>query len=98
MKEYNVLQYGAKGDGKTDDYDAIVKTHAEANAKGLPVKADQGAVYYIGHMDKNNTKGALIMTATDWTGAEFIIDDSKMTLAGSRDSSLCQTPLGMSTP
>ena len=73
--------FGAKGDGKTDDYDAIVKTHAEANAKGLPVKADQGAVYYIGHMDKNNTKGALIMTETDWTGAEFIIDDSKMTLA-----------------
>lgn len=73
--------YGAKGDGKTNDYQAIVDTHAAANAAGLPVKADPGATYLITTMDKNNPKGALIKTDTDWTGAKFIIDDTKMTLA-----------------
>ena len=73
-------QFGAKGDGKTNDYDAIVAAHKYANANNLPVKADKGAKYYISHMDSNNPKGALIQTDTDWTGAEFIIDDSILTL------------------
>ena len=79
--------FGAKGDGVTDDYDAIVLAHEAANEQNLPVKAKNGATYYIGHMgyflnpvDDGKTrdlnKGALIMTATDWTGATFIIDDT----------------------
>jgi len=32
-------QHGAVGDGKTDDRVAIVAAHADANAKGLPVRA-----------------------------------------------------------
>ena len=35
--------FGAKGDGKTDDIDAIAATHAFANEHGLTVKADDGA-------------------------------------------------------
>ena len=71
-------EMGAKGDGVTDDYDAIVATHEYANKNNLRVKADAGAVYYIGHMDPNNKKGAVIMTDTDWTGATFKIDDKKI--------------------
>ena len=71
-------QFGAKGDGKTNDYAAIVATHAYANEHNLPVKADKGAVYYVDKMDASNPKGAIIKTNTDWTGAEFFIDDSKL--------------------
>ena len=73
--------FGAKGDGKTDDYAAIVSTHDYANEHHLPVKADSGATYYISFMDpkKNNGMGAVIKTETDWTGATFIIDDRCLT-------------------
>ena len=69
-------QFGAVGDGITDDFDAIVRAHAVANEMGLPVKADEGKTYYIGA----STKTATIQTDTDWTGAKFIIDDSKVAL------------------
>jgi len=63
---------GAKGDGKTDDTDAIAAAHAIANQHGLLVKADEGAIYYIG--GKNRT--AVIRTNTDFGTASFIIDDT----------------------
>jgi hypothetical protein len=65
---------GAKGDGKTDDIDAIVATHALANEHGLLVKANEGATYYIG--GKNRT--AVIRTDTDFGTASFIIDDTEV--------------------
>lgn len=65
-------QFGAVGDGKTDDFDAIVKTHAYANENGLCVFANETATYYIGGADKT----ARIMTDTDWSTARFIIDDT----------------------
>lgn len=79
--------FGAKGDGVTDDYDAIVLAHEAANEQNLPVKAKNGATYYIGHMgyflnpvndgkSRDLNKGGVIKTATDWTGATFIIDDT----------------------
>ena len=64
--------FGARGDGKTDDIDAIAATHAFANQHGLSVKADEGATYYIG--GKNRT--AVIRTDTDFGTAAFIIDDT----------------------
>jgi hypothetical protein len=57
--------FGAKGDGKTDDIEAIAAAHAFANQQGLPVKADEGATYYIG--GKNRT--AVIRTNTDFCKA-----------------------------
>src|SRR3982751_3882587 len=39
--------FGALGDGKTDDIEAIAATHAVANQNALPVKADEGKTYYI---------------------------------------------------
>ena len=66
--------FGAKGDGKTDDIDAIATTHTYANQHGLPVKADQGATYYIS--GKNRT--ADIRTDTDFGTASFLIDDTNI--------------------
>lgn len=65
-------QFGAKGDGKTDDIDAIAEAHAFANQHGLPVKADDGATYYISGKDRT----AIIQTDTDFGTSAFIIDDT----------------------
>lgn len=64
--------FGAKGDGKTDDMDAIAAAHAFANQQGLPVKADDGATYYISGKDRT----AIVQTDTDFGTAAFIIDDT----------------------
>ena len=64
--------FGAKGDGKTDDIDAIAGAHAFANQHGLLVKADEGATYYIGGKERT----AAIRTDTDFGTAAFIIDDT----------------------
>jgi len=64
--------FGAVGDGKTDDIDAIAAAHAFANQYGLSVKADKGATYYIS--GKNRT--AVIRTDTDFGTAAFIIEDT----------------------
>ncbi|MDX2071050.1 MAG: hypothetical protein SFV55_21655 [Haliscomenobacter sp.] len=64
--------FGARGDGKTDDIDAIAATHAFANQHNLLVKADQGATYYIGGKERTT----IIQTNTDFGTAAFIIDDT----------------------
>lgn len=66
--------FGAVGDGITNDIKAIAAAHEYANAHGLPVKAEEGAVYYISDADE----GAVIQTDTDWTGASFVIDDTEI--------------------
>lgn len=65
---------GAKGDGKTDDVDAIAATHAVANHYGLKVKADDNATYYI----SGKARTAIILTDTDWGKATFILDDTSV--------------------
>ena len=67
--------FGAVGDGVTDDFDAIIAAHEYANANNLPVFADEGATYYIGITDEP----AIIRTSTTWTGATFIVDDRNLT-------------------
>jgi len=64
--------FGAIGDGKTDDIDAIAAAHQIANQHGLTVKADEGATYYIGRTNRT----AIIRTDTDFGTAAFIIDDT----------------------
>lgn len=66
--------FGAVGDGEHDDMPAIVAAHAHANETGLPVKAKDGATYYIGGGDLT----AVIMTDTDFGTAKFIIDDRRL--------------------
>jgi hypothetical protein len=77
--------YGAVGDGVTDDFDAIIRAHDAANEAGLPVRADAGATYYIGGADKT----ARIQTDTDWGNAKFIIDDRNVER---RTSNIFQVP------
>ncbi len=66
--------FGARGDGKTDDIDDIAAAHAVANKYGLSVKADEGATYYIGGKERT----AVIRTNTDFGTAAFIIDDTEV--------------------
>ena len=67
-------EFGAKGDGTTDDIDAIAAAHAFANQHDLSVKADEGATYYIGGKERT----AVIQTDTDFGTAAFIIDDREV--------------------
>ncbi len=66
--------FGAVGDGITDDFEAIKAAHERANLNNQKVKADEGKTYHMGA----HAETVSIMTDTDWTGATFIIDDSKV--------------------
>ena len=66
--------FGAKGDGVTNDYKAIKDAHESANKSGAMVCADPGAVYYIGWIPYTIP----IRTDVDWGDTEFIIDDTKV--------------------
>ena len=71
----NLVRYedfGARGDGMADDIEAIAKAHAFANENGLPVRADDDAIYYIGGRDQT----VIIQTDTDFGSARFMIDDT----------------------
>lgn len=63
--------FGAKGDGKTDDIDAIAAAHIYANQLNLPVKTKAGATYYISGKNRKTE----IRTNTDFGTSQFIIDD-----------------------
>lgn len=66
-------EFGAMGDGATDDIDAIAATHAYANQQALTVQADDGATYYIA-----GERTAVIQTDTEFGTASFIIDDRQV--------------------
>ncbi|SOE23010.1 hypothetical protein SAMN06298216_3404 [Spirosomataceae bacterium TFI 002] len=74
MKSLGVVGYkafGAIGDGKTDDMNAIAAAHAFANQNELMVKADEGATFYISGKERT----AIVQTDTDFGNANFLIDD-----------------------
>jgi hypothetical protein len=66
-------QFGAVGNGLTDDLPAIVEAHAFANERGLPVRSNPEATYHLGR----RAMTAIIETHTDWSTSRFIIDDSQ---------------------
>ncbi len=70
--------FGAKGDGKTDDFDAIVAAHRYANQLNLPVKTNSKATYYI----SGKKRTAEIRTNTDFGISQFIIDDRNVEKIG----------------
>ena len=72
-------EFGAKGNGGVDDFDAIIATHEYANIGGQRVEADKGATYYIG----SHRKTAIVKTDVDWKDAKFIIDDRGVSRADS---------------
>ena len=65
-------QFGAVGDAIADDSDAIRRAHDYANAHGLKVLGRADARYRIGAVESS----IVIMTDTDWNGAEVIFDDT----------------------
>ena len=67
--------FGAVGDGITDDSEAIRAAHEYANGIGHTVCADPNATYYIGPMSSHIT----IQTDVNWGNAKFIIDDTVIT-------------------
>ncbi len=69
--------FGAKGDGVTNDYAAIKRAHDEANKRGLPVFGNPDATYLIGSTANSEgfCESIIIQTNTDWRGAKFVIDD-----------------------
>ena len=68
--------FGAVGDGVTNDAEAIIAAHEYAiSGSHKKIVAESGKTYYIGKMSKT----ALITCDVDWTGAKFIIDDSILT-------------------
>ena len=68
--------FGALGDGVCDDFAAIKKAHDYANEMGLPVKARDGATYYIHYTEVDGeVSEAIVKTDVFFGSAKFIIDD-----------------------
>ena len=73
--------FGAVGDGVTDDFAAILRTHEYANENGLTVKGTPGKTYYIFNTRiDGEVKNVYVRTNVDWCGAHFIIDDTPISL------------------
>ena len=66
--------YGAVGDGVTDDSEAIRKAHEYANQWGHDVFAEAGKTYLIGKTDSS----IIVQTNTDWCGSTIIFNDTSI--------------------
>ena len=68
-------EFGAVGDGLTNDFEALLKTHEYANENGLEVRATPKKSYLI---TAANGKVIRIKTNTSWYDAEIIVDDTTL--------------------
>ena len=78
VRDIYYSEFGAVGDGETDDFYAIKACHDYANKWGHNVHSDgPDAVYYIGnYLGSHSTiTSAVIKTNTNWHGCTFIFDD-----------------------
>ena len=71
VRDVYYKDFGAVGDGRTDDSEAIRACHVYANQAGHVVHADNHATYYLGPM----TSAITIKTNVNWGNAKFTIDD-----------------------
>ena len=71
--------FGAVGDGVTDDFEAILCAHEYANENKLPVITDDGKTYYI-HETRidGEVRTVIIKTDVTWGSSKFTIDDRDM--------------------
>ncbi len=73
----NYEQFGAKGDGVTNDFAAIKAAHDYANQNKLSVKTDESKTYYISDTRiDGEVKTIVVKTNVDFGETHFIIDDS----------------------
>ena len=71
--------FGAVGDGVADDFAAIYRAHEYANENHLPVRANDGATYYINRpIVDGEIKEIIVKTPTNWGEAHFVIDDREI--------------------
>ena len=76
-KSVTYEEFGAVGDGKTNDFAALYRAHVYANENKLPVKANDSATYYICEpLIDGEVKSIPIKTSVEWGSASFIIDDT----------------------
>ena len=87
--------YGAVGDGVTDDFAAIKAAHDDANNNQLIIHANPDATYYIGA--SNGTKSIIVKTNTYWHGCKFIIDDREVPSYG-KGSAARETAIFLLSP
>ena len=66
-------EFGAKGNGSTDDFEAMYKAHVYANQCGQTVCGKPGAHYYIGPGSLN--KNIPVMTNVNFNGATITVND-----------------------
>ena len=69
-------EFGAVGDGITDDFASLYLAHQYANENGLPVVARDGAEYYL-HCPivDGEVREIIIKTDTKFGEARITIDD-----------------------
>ncbi len=76
LRDIYYRDFGAVGDGETDDFFAIKAAHEFANEDGHTVHADPDAIYYFGK--GSGTSTIEIKTDTFWHGCKFIFDDHEI--------------------
>ena len=92
--------YGAVGDGVTNDIEAIRRAHEAANSfadlfPGFNVLAVSGkGTFYIGKPEKDYAID--VYTSADWNGAHFIIDDTVVDIDGA-DRGIAKQPIFLLT-
>ena len=71
--------FGAKGDGVTNDFFAIKAAHEYANKKGLPVRAGAQKTFLISDTEKEGVSTPIVVkTDTDFCGSTIVIDDTNV--------------------
>ncbi len=78
MKDFITYEdFGAVGDGVTNDFFAMKRAHIAANEAGLSVKGTPGKTYLITDTEIDGVAESIpVMTDVDLCGATLIVDDS----------------------
>ncbi|MBQ4032031.1 MAG: hypothetical protein II625_09785 [Bacilli bacterium] len=74
INSINYNQFGAKGNGITNDFQYLKKAHDYANLYNLNVEGVTKSTYYIGEINEP----ILVKTNTDLKNSHFIIDDENI--------------------
>ena len=80
MKEFITYEeYGAVGDGVTNDFFAMKRAHIAANEMGLAVKGTPGKTYLITNTEIDGVASSIpVMTDLDLCGATIVVDDREL--------------------